>query len=487
MLKISLVVPNYRWSQGDEHTYWVYPPYGLCCLAATIESRYEVEIIDAYFQDLSEDELEQAVKASSPDVVGITVIMDQFADSGHKTAAVVNRIDNNIKILFGGVYATLNPHQAIKDDNIDYVIIGEGESVLSKLLGYIEGENPLPEKGVCFRKDGRIIDLGMADAVDDMDSLPMPAYHLIPFEAYCNIVPRRGTIGAPPLYPYVRLLTSRGCPYGCAFCQIEHISGRRFRPKSADNVLKEIQWLKENYGIKSLVFADDNFFLDRKRVVNILNGMIERGLDMPWIAEDAAVFKLDKELLKLMKKSGCHYVGIAVETGTERVLKQIIKGKPVDFDHTISIVKESKRLGIYIAANFILGFPTETWDEIRQTLKFAEKIDADYVRFFAAIPLKKTRLWDLCEKENAFISGYDHFNTRSSWSSGLIETDEFSHNDLTILRAYEWDRINFTDYEKMKRTADMIKVSVEELREIRRNTLKNALQKLSGLVCEEKR
>ena len=209
-----------------------------------------------------------------------------------------------------------------------------------------------------------------------------------------------------------------------------------------------------------------------------MNGLNYRKLTMPWLSEDTAVFLLDRELLELMRETGCEYVGIAMETGTERILKEIIKGKPIDFNHAKEMVRIARDLGIYVAANFIIGFPTETWDEIRQTMEFAEELNSDYVRIFSAIPLRQTRLWDLCEKENVFKGGYDHFNLKSSWSSGLIETDQFSANDLTVLRGYEWDRINFTDPEKRKRTAKQLEISEQELAAIRRNTLSDVYNKL---------
>ncbi len=132
----------------------------------------------------------------------------------------------------------------------------------------------------------------------------------------------------------------------------------------------------------------------------------------------------------------------------------------------------AKKEGIYVAANFIIGFPTERWGEIRQTIKFAEDIDVDYVKLFTAIPLRNTKLWELCEKEHAFKEEFD--KSESMWNVGQIETKEFSSRDLTVLRAYEWDRINFTSVEKRRRTAEMMGITEDELLEIRRKTLNQA-------------
>jgi radical SAM superfamily enzyme YgiQ (UPF0313 family) len=246
--------------------------------------------------------------------------------------------------------------------------------------------------------------------------------------------------------------------------------GRRFRARSVDNVLKEIEWLRQEYGVSALIFDDDNLYTNTERARGIFQGMIDRHLEMPWSSISVAVFRLDEELLKTMAQSGCGYIDIAIESGAERVLKEVIR-KPVDLEHAKNMVRFARGLGIYVAANFIVGFPTETWDEIRATVRFAEELDADYAKVFAAVPLRKTKLWALCEKEKCFKKGFSESGVR--WSAGQIETKDFTANDLTILRAYEWDRINFSDPQKRRRTAEMMGISEDELLEIRRRTLRN--------------
>lgn len=477
-LKLVLVVPNYHWSEGDEHTYWTYLPYGLCCLAAMVEDLCSVEIIDAYESNMTSEEFSQALKKADPDVVGITVIMDQFASSGHRAAGIAKSVKPEAIVMMGGVYSTMNPETAIKDINVDYVVIGEGEYVFKDMIGYFLHQNPLPGKGICYRSNEKVVNTGRAEFIKDLDALPRPAYHLIPFERYSNTVPRRAAIGCPSVLPNIRMITSRGCPYGCIFCQVEHIVGKKFRAKSPEMVLDEIAWLKDKYNVRSMIFEEDNFLLDKNRVRKILNGIIDRNLVMPWILADAAVFRLDEDLLKLIRASGCEHISLAIETGSDRILKEVIHGKPIDFEHAKKMVRIAKDLGIYVAANFIIGFPSETWDEIRQTIRFAEDLDTDYVRFFAAIPLRNTKLWDLCVREGVFKKGYDHFNLHSCWSTGLIETKNFTADDLTLLRAYEWDRINFTSAEKRQKTAKAMSLTEEELLHMRRKTMKEAVGKV---------
>ena len=473
--KVTLVVPNYNWVDGDDRVLWHIIPYNLCLLAAILEEFYEVEIIDAYTDNYSEEHFVEAIRNSKPDLVGITVLMDQFAGAGHLCARLIKEEKSDVCVTLGGVYATVNPEQAVADNNIDFVVCGEGEVAFVDLVKHVLSDGPFPDNGIYYVEDNKIVSNGRADFITNLDDYPLPAYHLIDYKRYINSAPRKSVDG-PRCFPYARIITSRGCPINCCFCQVKKIMGLKFRPRSAQSVLDEIEWLKNEYGIKSLIFDDDNLFTDRQRGIDILQGMIDRGLSMPWSSIATAVFKLDEELIDLIHRSGCEYMSISIESGTKRVLKEII-GKPIDFDHAKRMVKLARKKGIYVSACFIVGFPTETWDELRSTIAFAEELDTDYVKLFSAVPLKHTKLWDLCVEHNSFKK--DFSTDDLSWHSGQIEGEYFSINDLTILRTYEWDRINFTDPVKRKRTASMMGITEDELLTIRRNTLLGAHERIS--------
>ncbi|MDI6448141.1 B12-binding domain-containing radical SAM protein [Anaerobaca lacustris] len=465
--KVVLVVPNYRWTELDESAFWHITPYNLCLLAAMVRDLCEVQIIDAYAPDMAESEFVDVLQAAAPDLVGVTVMMDQCASAGHRTARLAKSLFPDTPLVMGGVYPTVNPDQVMTDPHVDYTVVGEGEYVFRDLVESLIGRRAMPDKGLSYRKGPAVVHTGRADFIEDLDALPLPAFELIDFERYTSMAPRRSVDG-PVALPYARIVTSRGCPVDCVFCQVKRIMGRKFRPRSAESVLGEIGWLKERYAIRSVIFDDDNLFTDRRRARDIFQGMIDRGFDLPWKSTATAVFRLDEELLQLMRRSGCQYICIAIESGTQRVLKEIV-GKPVDYTQAQRMVRLARSLGIYVAANFIVGFPTETWDEIRRTIRFAEELDVNYVKLFHAIPLRHTRLWELCEREGAFKKGFHQSEIR--WNTGQIESDAFSSQDLTILRAYEWDRINFTDPEKRRQTAAMMNINEAELLAIRRKTL----------------
>lgn len=473
-LKLLLVVPNFRWNAQDARVMWHITPYNLCLLAAMVEDLCPVSILDAYALDLTPEDFQARIAKEQPDLVGISVMMDQCAPAGHRAAALVKAVDPQVQVHLGGVYPTVSPEQAMEDANLDMVIIGEGEYVLRELVQHYLFGAALPEQGICYRENGQLVNRGRAPLIDDPGELPLPAYKYIDFTGYSNSAARK-SVDSPPEFPYARVLTSRGCPQKCNFCQVDRISGRKFRARSAENVLKEIAWLKDEYGIRSLIFDDDNLFANKNRAMAIFQGMIDQGLALPWKAISTAVFHLDAELLTLMAQSGCQYIDVAIESGTERVLKEVIQ-KPVSLDYAKQMVKIARELGIYVAANFIVGFPTETWDEIRRTIAFAEELAADYVKIFNAIPLRHTRLWEQCEETGAFKEGFDV--DQVTWFAGQIETEHFTPDDLTVLRAFEWERINFSTLEKQQKTAAIMKISVDELYQIRRDTLKSAITQL---------
>lgn len=481
--KIALVIPNFAWQESDKSVAWHVVPYNLCMLAAMIRDFCEIVIIDANTENFDELEFKAALAQSRADVVGVTVMMDQFAKSGHLAAKLAKEALPGSVIVMGGVYATINYDQAIADVSLDYVYRGEGEYGFRDFLKYLWHGTDFPKKGFVWRADSKnapyvaanttIMVQERADFVQNLNDLPLPAYDLIDFKKYTLNAPRLSVDG-PYEFPFARIQTSRGCPQGCCFCQVKEISGNKFRPRSPENIIEEMLWYKNTYGVKSLVIDDDNVVTQRSRAAKLFTLMAEK-VKLPWKAGAMAVFKLDEELVDLMAESGCKYVSIAIESGSRRVLDEIIK-KPIDFEHAKKMTKRLQKRGVFVSSNFIIGFPTETWDEVRQTLNFAEELGSDYAKIFTAIPLRHTRLWDLCEETNSFKKDFDQENI--SWNTGQISSQYFDHRELTLLRSYEWDRINFKSEEKRKKICQMMNCSEAELENIRMDTRKNTIQNI---------
>lgn len=474
--KIVLVQPNLKWIDWNWKTSWDLHPLSLCLMGAVIREKYDVTIVDPYIEDQSPEEFQKIIADLQPDLVGITMMTNEYLEAAHIAAALVKQVDPQIINVIGGVYATVSYKTIHEDLNFDYVCIGEGEYVFPQLLAYLNGDGSFPPVGFLGRKEGESADpntVMRAPFIQDLDALPYPAWDMVNYSRYIQDA-GKVTVDHPYTYPFTRLMTSRGCPIGCSFCEVEFISGGPFRYRSVENVINELKWLKKDYGIKSFMLDDDNFFINRKRVVAFCNGLIESGMGLEWKANAVAVFHMTDQVIELMAESGCTSIDLAIESGSERVLKEIIH-KPVKLDRAKEVSHKIKEVGMDLIANFIIGFPSETWKEIRQTIKFAEELPLDYAKFFIATPLEGTELYDMVMESNLMVSHADTSGQMNDldWQTSKIKSDEWTIEDLTILRGYEWERINFSTPEKQAKVAQMMCITLDELQKLRRDTFKS--------------
>lgn len=468
--KIALVYPNFEWIDSMERTKWNNHPYNLGLIAAMIEDQYEIEIVDSNMDKLSKEDFGEIIRDLRPDVVGVSVITNEYTDAGLIAAEIVKNTYREAKVVMGGVSVISNPSPFMSHPDVDAIIVGEGEYAFRDFCDFLRNRGNFPKKGVFYKERGSIRGEGRVNFIQDLDSLPLPAYHKVDFMKYATQI-QRESVDRPRDMPYARVLTSRGCPRGCCFCEVESISGKKIRYRSLENITHEIEWLIGEYGIKALSFDDDNLTNNRVRAKQLFKTMIDRKYNLKWWNSAVGLFTLDDEMIDLMKESGCQFLGVAIESGNERVLKDIIH-KPLNLETARKNVEKIKQREIDLSANFIVGFPGETWEEIRETIKFAEEIDVDYAKLFIATPLPNTKLYDIAKKENYLKEGFE-FN-KHLWTDGWIKTPEFRPQDLKILRAYEWDRINFSSSKKRKNIARMMGISEERLNEIRKDTLKRA-------------
>ncbi|MBI2004034.1 radical SAM protein [Candidatus Pacearchaeota archaeon] len=468
--KVMLMYPNFKWTDWKEGTAWSPQPANLCILAKTIEHKYDVSIFDGNLEDTSKEEFYNIIKRENPSILGISVLTNEYGIAGSVGAGIAKKVNPNIKIVMGGVHPTSLPNIVAGDSNIDYAFIGEGEEIFGDFCDFLTGKGNIPSKGLAFKKDGRIINTGRTDFIKDLDKIPFPAYHLVDFMRYATRVERE-EVGQATEMPYAHVLTSRGCPYGCCFCEVENISGRRPRLRSVENVISEIERLIGDYGIKTILFDDDNLLINKKRAKDLFQIMINRKYNLKWNAGSLSLFRLDEELIELMEGSGCSFVSCAFESGVQKTLDEIIH-KPLQLDHAKKMIKKLKTTSIFLSSAWIIGFPNESWDDIRETIRFAEEMDLDYVKINIATPLPNTELYYQAKEKDYLVDGF-RFD-RHLWSDGWIKTKEFSPKSLKILRAYEWDRINFTNPDKREKIIKRMNITEERLNEIRKNTIKNA-------------
>ena len=469
--KLLLTYPNQRWQKDDTNTVWDLDPAALCLLAAMVMDVVDVKIVDAQFHNMTRETFTKEIENFSPDFVGISVMTSEYRDILDISAEIVKSVDKSIIVIAGGVHVTTNYDYVIKNKNIDYCVRGEGEYVLRNLIKYLIGENDFPSEGLIFRKSGAVIVQNHV-LVQDLSKLPWPVYDLVNFQAYVEKPPRPHADG-PPLLPYVRMITTRGCPFGCSFCQVESISGKKVRSRRPEDMVDELVFLKREYGIRSVLFEDDNLLMaGNKYAQTLFSLMIERNLNLKWLGNAFALFLLNDKILNLMRDSGCVGVNIAIESGNERVLREIVKKPIKDLNKVPGIIEKIKSRGMFCIANFVIGFPGEKWDEIRETVNYAENCEADYVKFFVAVPLYGTELYRISREIGALVSNDEYPNI--DWRYSQIKSDEWTAKDISILRAYEWDRINFAP-DRIKRTAEIWHMSIDQLKDIRKKTRDNLI------------
>jgi radical SAM superfamily enzyme YgiQ (UPF0313 family) len=463
--KLVLVYPNQRWLKDDIVTTWRLDPRTIAVLAAVVRDIVDVEILDANVGNLSPEAFRDAISRLQPDYVGISLLTTEYASILYQAADLVKDVDPSTVVIAGGVHVTLHYDEVISHSNIDYCCRGEGEHLLRELLLHLLGCGPLPQTGLVYKDGERVVEQEKA-VVDDLTKLPWPAYDLLDFQKYCDTDARQGANRFPEL-PGMAMLISRGCPYRCAFCQVATISGRQARVREPADVVEEIKFAKKQYGIRSITFFDDNFFLPKEAMKELLRLMVAEKLDIKWQAAGAAIWVLDDEFLDLMQQSGCIGVTVALESGVQRVLNEIINKPIKNIEMMPDRIAKIQERGIWVAANFIIGLPGETWEEIRQTVRFAESCGADYVKFYVAVPLHGTRMYDMAREMGVLGGSEDDVSV--DWRYGQILSDEWTPKDVSSLRVYEWDRINFAP-DRIARVCEIWGMTIEEINRVRKET-----------------
>lgn len=472
--KFMFFVPNSRWF-GKRNWMWFNPAVAVL---VPILNKYglEVEVLEANIDNLTANQIAARIKSFQPDIVGITNMSLEYWRQVHFSAEIVKDVSDDIITILGGVHPTTMPHRVMEDPNIDYVILTEGEERLPKFLDILQSEHQdfTQMNGVGYRTDDKVKIIEPVGWIEDLDALPMPDYTIFNWQKVMRSE-QKSVVGlGNRKSPVGVILTSRGCRFRCCFCANSIVMGRKARLRSAENVLKEIDMLVKKFDIKELIFTDDEMYANRERCVKIFEGLIHRNYDLLWKNINLAAWTMDYDLIKLMKESGCYQITISPESGSDRVLREIIH-KPTRRQHSIEVVRWCRELDIEVEADFVIGFPGETWEEIRETTNLAEKLNADAVKFAIATPFPGTELFKKAVSGGYLSEDFNFYRDDTlGFGHGLIETEEFTVRELEMLRCLEWDRINFKTESKKQKYAAMNMLTLKELEKFRRETRRNA-------------
>lgn len=447
--KLLLIQPPYDILKIEPKT--AQPPLGLAYLAAILERDYEVKILDSVVEGYENEEvidrdfkryglnfaeIKTEIEKFNPDVVGVSCLFSTQAENSHKVIKLAKEVSPDIITVFGGAHPSALPELVMEDHNVDFVVIGEGEYVFRDLLRALElGSGFSGLDGLAFRENGNVRILPKIGYIQDIDGLPFPARHLLSMEKYFRINTPMGTTARR--MPNTCISTSRGCPANCIFCSIHTVWGRKYRTRSPENVIAEIELLVNKYRVRELQFYDDNLTFDRARAFRIFDEMIKRRLDLLWTTPNGvAIWALDEELLAKMEESGCYKISLGIESGDDYVLHRIIQ-KPLDLNKVEPIISFCKKLGMAVDAFFVVGFPGETKRQMEKTLRFARKLKVDNLNITIATPHPGTRLYEICEREKYLKPSFNFKAIRSR--RGQIDTPLFTAKEVEKMVS----RVNF--------------------------------------------
>ncbi|MCA9320647.1 MAG: cobalamin-dependent protein [Planctomycetes bacterium] len=354
------------------------PPLGLAYVAAALrEAGHEVAMIDAIAENVTREEVKRRILDFKTDLVGVTAMTPTFR--GAQEAARIGK-ECGCQTVIGGVHMALFARETLSYDYIDFGVIGEGEEPIVALCKALEsGESYEGLPGLAYKtKDGEVV-VGPSVLVQDLDTLPFPAFDLLPMDRYSSII---------GLNPVTTMMGSRGCPYLCGFCY-KTPSDRKYRRRSAKNIVDEIVHVKENYGVREVMFYDD--LMPPNYIEELCNEILSRGVKIAWEVPQR-VNLVNPELLALMRKAGCRMLRYGVEQGDEDMM-QIVE-KRISKDQVKKVFKWTHDAGIHTFAYFIVGYVGETPATMRATIDLAKELDPRYVMFTKATPLPDTPLFE---------------------------------------------------------------------------------------------
>jgi len=375
----------------------VVQPLGIAYLAAYLEREgHHVAILDCRGEKdqktkvangtlygLGEDEILAEVEKFKPDVVGISNMWTAYSGDAHMVAKTVKSRHPNLMVIFGGSHPSEFAELVLKDKNVDLVILGEGEITLTEVLKHVEkGQSFENIKGVAFRNGEEMVRTPARERMGDIDGLPFPARHLLPMKRYLH-----ETYGHDFLMraPAIGILSSRGCPQKCIFCTVRAVWGRDWEGRSPESVVDEIKFLQDEYGVQEISFLDDDLSRDMPRLAAICDEIVRRKIDIRWTTPNGvAHWLLDEKLLDKMKASGCYRLTFGIESGCKETRKFIQKKVPLE--QATRMIRYSNKIGLWTICTFILGFPYETEENMRETIQYAIDSGTDMGVFYLLMP-----------------------------------------------------------------------------------------------------
>jgi anaerobic magnesium-protoporphyrin IX monomethyl ester cyclase len=418
------------------------PPMGLGYLASVVRNKgIEVRILDCLVEGwdheepvddalirvgLSDKDIKDRITGWDPDLIGINCQFSRQYKIYHRMLSLVKETKPSCVTVAGGAHATVCPDELLQDPSCDYVLTGEAEESFSRLIDALNGKSSFEAiDGLGRRLNGQIVVGKKCGWIADLDSIPFPAYDLMGIKKYFGLPASHGLRHKERFSP---VITSRGCPAKCTFCSALKVWGNKYRLRSVENVLREMRLLKKEYGIEEIMFEDDNVTANPGRAKELFSAMISENFNFSWDTPNGAgVWSIDKEMLELIKASGCVKLNFPVESGSQRVLDEVIK-KPLNLGKVKELIGHCRKIGLDYGMFLVIGMPGETLREMWESFKFAASCRCFTPHVSVATPYPGTELFDECVSKGYFARPFtlDDLFIRSF----LIKTPEWDGESL---------------------------------------------------------
>lgn len=400
-MKVLLIRPrdgvqiNTRLPESVNKVQGVYPPLGLAYVAASLEEEgHRVSIIDAQAEGLSREDLKRRAVLERPDAIGASSMTSTFWGLIEAMRACKEALPD-VPTIIGGPHMDTYPVETMSHREIDFGIIGEGEPVFPRLLNALSGKRRFSSvNSIIYKKrSGGAKRTKGYSIVRDLDSLPFPARHLLPNDKYGSILVDK---------PFTTMISSRGCPYRCGYC-FKAPKDRAMRFRSPKKIADEIEECLEKYRTRDLWFYDDTLTLSKSHINGICNEIIGRKLSVRWEGV-TRVDRINPETARIMRKSGCRRMRLGIESGSNRILKRMIKD--ITVERARETVSTLRKAGIETFGFFMLGYPGDTEKTMRETIDFSKSSGVDWAMFSVTTPYPGTRLHEEAVRLGAIRKDY---------------------------------------------------------------------------------
>jgi len=396
--KVALVSPPLL-KNNDHHPFL--PPLGLTYIAAVLEQDgHEIKIIDCPACNIDHKKLTAELTSFKPNLIGISSITPTIK-SALQSARAAKEACPDSKIILGGPHATFMDEQILSQEpTVDLIVRGEGEQTMAELTQQIPNSGNLGNiDGITLRNsDGQIVRTNVRAPIQNLDDLPRPAYDYLQLTEYKIF----GKTHMP-------IMASRGCQYQCSFCVSSQMFGATYRARSPKNVVDELEWLKNVYGASGITFNDDTLTVEKKRVHEICDQIIDRKLNLPWGCQ-SRVDQISKEILGKMRKAHCNEVSFGIESGCQKILDAVKKKTSVEQNE--QAIRWAKEEGLFVAVTALIGYPGETIESAKQTIDLLRRVEPDDAWLCVATPYPGTELYALLESTGWKMSAdFDLYDT----------------------------------------------------------------------------